>query len=116
MRGIFGFGAIGNYFFAVSLLPLNDALVLSFSAPIWASVLGPYFLGEQSTKWALVLLLLLLLMHIIQAMPPCLCACSGPLLPGRAEHKVGLHCCCYTDAAAAVTACCSPTTTLHMCL
>lgn len=50
IRGLFGFGAIGNYFFAVALLPLNDALVISFSAPIWASILGPFFLKEKSSK------------------------------------------------------------------
>jgi drug/metabolite transporter (DMT)-like permease len=50
IRGIFGFGAIGNYLFAVSLLPLNDTLVLTFTAPIWAAVLGPFLIKEKPTK------------------------------------------------------------------
>lgn len=61
VRGIFGFGAIGNYFFAVSLLPLNDALVLTFTAPIWASILGPFFIKETPQKavgFAIVLCML----------------------------------------------------------
>ncbi|BDA45883.1 probable pseudopaline exporter CntI [Coccomyxa sp. Obi] len=50
VRGIFGFGAIGNYLFAVSLLPLNDTLVLTFTAPIWAAVLGPCLIKEKPSK------------------------------------------------------------------
>ncbi len=50
IRGIFGFGAIGNYLFAVSLLPLNDTLVLTFTAPIWAAILGPFLINEKPTK------------------------------------------------------------------
>ena len=50
MRGIFGFGAIGNYLFAVTMLPLNDTLVLTFTAPIWASVLGPFIIVKESAS------------------------------------------------------------------
>ena len=50
VRGIFGFGAIGNYLFAVTLLPLNDTLVLTFTAPIWASVLGPFIIVKESAS------------------------------------------------------------------
>ena len=53
VRGIFGFGAIGNYLWAVTLLPLNDTLVLTFTAPIWAAVLGPFLINEQASKCAL---------------------------------------------------------------
>jgi drug/metabolite transporter (DMT)-like permease len=52
IRGIFGFGAIGNYLFAVMLLPLNDTLVLTFTAPIWAAILGPFLIKEKPTKCA----------------------------------------------------------------
>ncbi|KAK9904222.1 hypothetical protein WJX75_007139 [Coccomyxa subellipsoidea] len=58
IRGIFGFGAIGNYLFAVSLLPLNDTLVLTFTAPIWAAVLGPFLIKEKPTKAVGVAILL----------------------------------------------------------
>ena len=50
VRGIFGFGAIGNYLFAVTLLPLNDTLVLTFTAPIWASILGPFIIVKESAS------------------------------------------------------------------
>ena len=50
VRGIFGFGAIGNYLFAVTMLPLNDTLVLTFTAPIWASVLGPFIIVKESAS------------------------------------------------------------------
>lgn len=50
VRGIFGFGAIGNYFWAVTLLPLNEAMVLSFTAPVWASLLGPFLIKEVPQK------------------------------------------------------------------
>lgn len=50
VRGIFGFGAIGNYLFAVTLLPLNDTLVLTFTAPIWASVLGPFIIVKEAAS------------------------------------------------------------------
>lgn len=55
MRGVFGFGAIGNYLWAVTLLPLNDTLVLTFTAPIWAAVLGPFLIKEQASKCAAML-------------------------------------------------------------
>ena len=50
IRGIFGFGAIGNYLFAVTLLPLHEALVLTFTAPLWASILGPFLIKEVPQK------------------------------------------------------------------
>lgn len=50
VRGIFGFGAIGNYFFAIQLLPLNEALVLTFTSPVWASILGPFLIKEAPQK------------------------------------------------------------------
>lgn len=53
IRGIFGFGAIGGFLWAVQLLPLNDAQVLSFTAPIWAALLSPLLLGERPSRWVL---------------------------------------------------------------
>ena len=50
IRGIFGFGAIINYFFAVQFLPLSEALVLTFTAPIWAAVLGPFVIKETPQR------------------------------------------------------------------
>jgi drug/metabolite transporter (DMT)-like permease len=50
IRGMFGFGAIGGFLWAVQLLPLNDAQVLSFTAPIWAALLSPLLLGERPSR------------------------------------------------------------------
>lgn len=45
-RGIFGFLALTFNFFAVSLLSVGDATILSFFAPIFAGLLGSIFLKE----------------------------------------------------------------------
>ncbi|KAK9826110.1 hypothetical protein WJX81_004310 [Elliptochloris bilobata] len=50
IRGIFGYGAIMNYLIAVIMLPLNDAMVLTFTAPIWAAILSPIVIKEQPSR------------------------------------------------------------------
>ena len=50
MRGIFGFGAIGSYFWAIQLLPIQDAMVLTFLAPLWVALLGPVFIKETPSR------------------------------------------------------------------
>ena len=50
MRGIFGFGAIGCYFWAIRLLPIQDAMVLTFLAPLWVALLGPIFIKETPSR------------------------------------------------------------------
>jgi len=37
---------------AVIMLPLNDAMVLTFTAPIWAAVLSPFVIKEQPSRCA----------------------------------------------------------------
>ncbi|KAK9829224.1 hypothetical protein WJX72_004585 [[Myrmecia] bisecta] len=54
IRGLFGFGAIGCYFWAVTLLPLNDCMVLTFLAPLWVAALGPFLIHEKPSKFVLV--------------------------------------------------------------
>jgi drug/metabolite transporter (DMT)-like permease len=54
VRGIFGFGAIGCYLWAIQMLPLADAMVLTFLAPLWVSLLGPVFIKETPSKLVLV--------------------------------------------------------------
>ena len=59
---------------AVILLPLNDAMVLTFTAPIWAAVLSPFIIKEQPSR---------------RASPPQLrCAPAGPrcMLAGAEEQ------------------------------
>ena len=50
IRGLFGFGAIGCYFWAIQLLPIQDAMVLTFLAPLWVALLGPIFIKEKPSK------------------------------------------------------------------
>ena len=47
IRGCFGFGAIGCYFFAVTLLPLNDAMVITFLAPLVVALASPVVIKES---------------------------------------------------------------------
>ncbi|KAK9865750.1 hypothetical protein WJX84_008399 [Apatococcus fuscideae] len=52
VRGLFGFGAIGSYFWAVQFLPLNDAMVLTYTSPIWVALLGPFLIiHEKPSKF-----------------------------------------------------------------
>ncbi|KAK9837654.1 hypothetical protein WJX74_002242 [Apatococcus lobatus] len=48
VRGLFGFGAICSYFWAVQYLPLNDAMVLTYTSPIWVAVLGPFLIIKET--------------------------------------------------------------------
>lgn len=50
VRGMFGFGAIGCYFFAVTMLPLNDAMVLTFLSPLVVALLSPVAINEHPPK------------------------------------------------------------------
>jgi len=50
IRGTFGFGAIGCYFWAIQLLPIQDAMVLTFLAPLWVALLGPIFIKETPSR------------------------------------------------------------------
>lgn len=51
LRGILGFGGNGGYFWTVTLLPLNDAIVLTFLAPAWVALLSPLLLKESPGKF-----------------------------------------------------------------
>ncbi|EFN56059.1 hypothetical protein CHLNCDRAFT_145530 [Chlorella variabilis] len=48
VRGLVGFGAITCYYSAVQLLPLADAAVFAFLAPLFVALLSPLVLGESS--------------------------------------------------------------------
>ena len=50
IRGLFGFGAIGCYFFAVTKLPLNDTMVLTFLAPLVVALASPVVIKENPPK------------------------------------------------------------------
>ncbi len=58
LRALFGFGATELWFLALSHMPINDATALSFTSPIFATLLAILFLKERSTlsRWCAVLL------------------------------------------------------------
>lgn len=49
LRSIYGFGTLIFYFYAISALPLADAVALSFTRPIWAIVISAIVLKEAIT-------------------------------------------------------------------
>lgn len=81
LRGFLGFGGNGGYFWTVTLLPLNDAVVLTFLAPAWVAILSPLLLRERPGKFTWF------------AIPVCI---LGVCLIARPEmetdsHKAHLH-------------------------
>jgi drug/metabolite transporter (DMT)-like permease len=46
-RGVCGFAAMATWFFAVSLIPLADAVALNFTAPLFATLLAVLILKEK---------------------------------------------------------------------
>ena len=49
VRSIYGFGTLVCYFYAISALPLADAVALSFTRPIWAILISALVLKEALT-------------------------------------------------------------------
>ena len=47
MRGLFGFGALSCFFWAITHLPLADATVIQYVNPILVALLAALFLGES---------------------------------------------------------------------
>ncbi len=47
LRGLFGFGALSCFFFALTKLPLADATVIHFTNPVITSLLAAVVLGES---------------------------------------------------------------------
>jgi drug/metabolite transporter (DMT)-like permease len=45
-----GFGSVSSIFWTVKLLPLSDATVLSFLAPLFVALTAPLLLGEAPSK------------------------------------------------------------------
>jgi len=50
LRGLLGSAAVISLFFAAVILPLAEALVLTFVMPLWGSLFGWLFLGEPLQK------------------------------------------------------------------
>jgi drug/metabolite transporter (DMT)-like permease len=50
LRSLSGTASMYCYFFAISRLPLGDAVVLSYASPLWVAVLSPWLIGEPSPR------------------------------------------------------------------
>lgn len=53
LRGTLGFGSVSSIYWAVALLPLGDATLLSFLAPLFVAVSAPMLLGEVPSTYAM---------------------------------------------------------------
>ena len=49
VRSLYGFGTLICYFYAIAMLPLADAIALSFTRPIWAIIIAAIVLKEALT-------------------------------------------------------------------
>lgn len=49
LRGVFGFGALAMHFYAISELNLATAVILNYTAPIFAALFARLILGEKTT-------------------------------------------------------------------
>lgn len=57
VRGIIGLGAMLMFFWAITILPLAQVTALSFTAPLFATILAALVLGEvvRARRWAAIL-------------------------------------------------------------
>lgn len=57
LRGLLGFGALTFLYYALVHLPLAEATVLQYMNPLWAALLGAFYLGER-LSWKEILYVL----------------------------------------------------------
>ena len=50
-RGAVGFCSLSCFYYALTHLPLSEATVLFFTAPIWTGILGRFVLNESFDRW-----------------------------------------------------------------
>ncbi|MEW5301599.1 MAG: hypothetical protein WDW36_004450 [Sanguina aurantia] len=79
LRGLLGFGSVSSIYWAVALLPLGDATLLSFLAPLFVAVSAPMLLGEVPSR------------HAMCAVPACHVACSMLHEATNKEHHCGMR-------------------------
>jgi drug/metabolite transporter (DMT)-like permease len=83
LRGLFGFGALTCFFYSVTHLPLAEATVIQFTAPIFTAILASVYLGERATRrlWGAIALGLCGVLLITR--PAALFSGDASELPGR---------------------------------
>lgn len=84
VRGILGMGAILSLFFTIKYLPVADAVVFSFLAPVIVTAAAPYVLREDSGNQGL---------PILAATVGVLLVCQPSFLFGHARlNWIGVMC------------------------
>ncbi len=81
-RALFGFGGLLCFFYALTAMPLGDAVVIMNTSPIWTAVLAVLVLKERVTPALAFALALALVGVVLIARPPFLFdGASAPLWP-----------------------------------
>lgn len=69
LRGVLGLGAVSTLYWSVQLLPLADAAVLNFLAPVFVAALAPLALHELPSRGVLLAIALAVLGVVLVAQP-----------------------------------------------
>lgn len=82
LRGILGFASLSCWFYALTTLPLADAVMIQFTNPILAAIIAAFWLGEALSPRALIAALLSMIGVVLIAQPAFLFGGAHP--PGHA--------------------------------
>jgi drug/metabolite transporter (DMT)-like permease len=97
LRGLFGFGSLSCFYYAVVHLPLADATVIQYTNAIFTAVFAVFVLGERVRRRELLCLLVTLAGVLVVARPSFLFA-SAARLPAF-PVLVALAGACFSGAA-----------------
>jgi drug/metabolite transporter (DMT)-like permease len=81
-RGFLGFAALNCFYYAVVHLPLAEATVLQYLNPLWASLLGAWYLGERIRRHELL--------YVVGAMLGVLAIAKPGFLFGGGDYRLNL--------------------------
>jgi drug/metabolite transporter (DMT)-like permease len=77
-RNLIHYGAQLGWFFALTLIPIGQAVAIEFTMPIWTAILAATFLGERMTVWKIAAIVLGIVGVIIIVRPA-----AGEINPGQ---------------------------------
>lgn len=84
LRGILGFGGLAGSFYAITHMPLADAIVLFYCNPVIAVLLSFVFLGERMDRRAMLCIPLCLMGVVLVTKPPFLFGAGAVEISGLA--------------------------------
>ncbi|XP_029465738.1 solute carrier family 35 member G1-like [Rhinatrema bivittatum] len=70
LRGLLGSSAMILLYYAVQLIPLADAIVITFSRPVFTSIFACIFLKEFCTIWDIIFMICTITGVVLIARPP----------------------------------------------